>query len=329
MFKTPILLICFNRADHAQQVLERIIDACPKDLYVFRDHWREDKVGEKEKCEEVLQMVKDLTDGTSITMHYLLPDKNLGCGPGPMTALNWFFSENEMGIVLEDDAVPHPDFFGYCEELLEKYKEDKSVYAIGSMRIDPKNYGDGSYYFSMMNRNLCAWASWRRAWNVFDYDLKEVTKEKLNDVLKNYYHMNLRMREKWCERLDILHNNGEGNRSWDMQFFISIWMNNGRGIFPNATLSSNIGFDETATHISDANNVAANRQLESILPLVHPTNTQIMRRADIMHDKLYTQPYNYAWSGFIRLPYRVNKRIKAFVGVNGSWKSYILTLLKR
>ena len=329
MINTPVLLICFNRADHASQVLAKIVEAKPKDLYVFRDHWRENRPGEQEKCEEVRALIEEIgLMNKDITLHTLYPDHNLGCGPGPMTALNWFFSENEMGIIFEDDAVPHPDFFPYCEELLNKYKDDESVYTIGSMRIDTRKYGDGSYYFTMQNRNLCAWASWHRAWNVFDYELKDVTKEKLNDVLKNYYHMNLRMREKWCERLDILHNGQEGNRSWDMQFFISIWMHHGKGIFPNATLSSNIGFDECATHIANPNNVAANRPLEGIMPLTHPTSNKIVRKADIMHDSLYTQPQEYGWSGLKRLPYRVNKRIKKYFGVTGSWKNFLLSKLR-
>ena len=318
MLNTPVLLICFNRADHASQVLVKIVEAKPKDLYVFRDHWRENRPGEQEKCEEVLHMVKAMTDGFGINVHYLLPDHNLGCGPGPMTALNWFFSENEMGIVLEDDAVPHPDFFGYCEELLEKYKDDESVRAIGSMHLGDRTYGDGSYYFSMMNRTFCAWATWARAWKDFDLYHRNVTRKQFDRVLKDY-GCALRMREYWCDRLAEVQKDAYHNSSWDQQFWMSIWLHHGKGIMPNVNLSTNIGFDATATHGSDPNSAGANRETFPILPLKHPTDTSIHHDADQRFQEIYFEPWQYGWSGLKRLYVRLNKRLKRLVGHEGSW----------
>lgn len=319
MLNTPVLLICFNRADHACQVMARIVEAKPKELYVFRDHWRENRPGEQEKCEEVLKMVKSMTDATGINVHYLLPDQNLGCGAGPMTALNWFFSENEQGIILEDDAVPHPDFFGYCEELLEKYKDDDSVRAIGSMHLDNRTYGDGSYYFSMMNRTFCAWATWARAWKDFDLYHRNVSRKQFDRVLKDY-GCALRMREYWCDRLAEVQKDAYHNSSWDQQFWMSIWLHHGKGIMPNVNLSTNIGFDETATHGSDPNSAGANRKTFPILPLKYPTDTRIQHDADQRFQEIYFEPWQYGWSGFKRLYVRLNKRLKRLVGHEGSWR---------
>lgn len=315
MFSTPILLICFNRANHTRKVLERIVETCPKDLYVFRDHWREDRPEEQEKCEDVLRMVKELTDGTGITIHYLLPEKNLGCGPGPMTALNWFFAENEMGIILEDDAVPHPDFFCYCEELLKKYKDDNSVRAIGSMNVDTHNWGDGSYYFSMMNRNLCAWATWRRAWKDFDFYLRETKWQTLNNVLKKY-GCGFYEREYWLDRLKEIQKDGQNGASWDMQFFMSIWLHGGKGIIPNVNLSSNIGTVGDATHQMAEGNIIDNVPTNPILPLIHPTNSKIQKKADREFHYLYFEPYK---NSLMRLIAKINKRVKRITGHDGPW----------
>ena len=319
MLNTPVLLICFNRADHASQVLAKIVEASPKDLYVFRDHWREDRPGEQEKCEEVRALIEEIgLMNKDIILHTLYPDHNLGCGPGPMTALNWFFSENEMGIVLEDDAVPHPDFFGYCEELLEKYKDDESVRAIGSMHLDDRTYGDGSYYFSMMNRTFCAWATWARAWKDFDLYHRNVTRKQFDRVLKDY-GCALRMREYWCDRLAEVQKDAYHNSSWDQQFWMSIWLHHGKGIMPNVNLSTNIGFDATATHGSDPNSAGANRETFPILPLKHPTDTSIHHDADQRFQEIYFEPWQYGWSGLKRLYVRLNKRLKRLVGHEGSW----------
>lgn len=319
MLNTPVLLICFNRADHASQVLAKIVEAKPKDLYVFRDHWREDRPGEQEMCEEVRALIEEIgLMNKDITLHTLYPDHNLGCGPGPMTALNWFFSENEMGIILEDDAVPHPDFFGYCEQLLEKYKDDESVRAIGSMHLDDRTYGDGSYYFSMMNRTFCAWATWARAWKDFDLYHRNVTRKQFDRVLKDY-GCALRMREYWCDRLAEVQKDAYHNSSWDQQFWMSIWLHHGKGIMPNVNLSTNIGFDATATHGSDPNSAGANRETFPILPLKHPTDTSIHHDADQRFQEIYFEPWQYGWSGLKRLYVRLNKRLKRLVGHEGSW----------
>ena len=100
--QTPILLITFNRPNHTRQVLEAILEARPQELYVFQDGPRIGKTLDASKCEQVRKVVDELTESNSVKLHKLFSDKNLGCGPGPMTALNWFFSQNEMGIILED-----------------------------------------------------------------------------------------------------------------------------------------------------------------------------------------------------------------------------------
>lgn len=318
MLNTPILLITFNRPNHTRKVLERIVEAKPKDLYVFRDHWREDRADEQTKCGQVIEVVKELTDGTGINVHYLLPETNLGCGPGPAAGITWFFEHVEFGLIFEDDAVPHPDFFEYAATLLEKYKEDESVRAIGSMKLYDVQFGGGSYYFSMMNRTLCAWASWRRAWKYFDYEMKGYSRKDLNTAMKRY-GATLREREYWMDRLDEIHKDCLGGTSWDQQFWMTIWLTGGKGICPNSNLSTNIGFDAEGTHTINPNSVGSCRALESILPLRDPLDISIQRKADILFHKTYYESWQYGWEGLRRLPYRINKRIKRLVGHEGSW----------
>ena len=315
---TPILLITFNRPEHTRRVLEAILSAQPKDLYVFQDGARQGNSSDEEKCAEVRRVVETLTRDCGVRLHTLYSDINLGCGPGPMTALNWFFSENEMGIILEDDAVPHHDFFPFCEELLTKYRDNNDVRAIGSMHLDTKTYGDGSYYFSMMNRTFCAWATWARAWKDFDLYHRNVTRKQLNQCLKSY-GCGLRMREYWCERLAEVQKDAYHNSSWDQQFWMSIWLHHGKGIMPNVNLSSNIGFDENATHTFSADSSGANRLTFPILPLKHPSSTIIQTKADRRFQAIYFEPYQYGWTGIKRLPFRLNRRIKRLVGHEGSW----------
>ena len=319
MTSIPILIITFNRPEYTRRVFEAIMACHPQELYIFQDGARVGNENDIIKCAKVREVVDSLTEGKQLRLHKYYADKNLGCGPGPMTALDWFFSENEMGIILEDDAVPHPDFFPYCEELLEKYKDDTEVRAIGSMNVDVQRWGDGSYYFSMMNRNLCAWATWKRAWKAFDIKMENVSRCQLRKALRNYGCGVLEC-EYWCDRLDEVHKDLCGGKSWDMQFVMSIWMNHGKGIIPQVNLTSNIGTVSEATHSLGAGNIIENKPSYPIMPLHHPSSTEIQREADRQFHFRYFEPNKAVW-GRAMIHYQLlNKSLKRLVGHQGPWR---------
>ena len=320
MFTTPILLITFNRPEHTRRVLTEILKQEPQYLYVCQDGAREGNENDRIKCQEVKDIVNKLTSAYAVThpnftLYTLHHTQNLGCGPGPATGLSWFFEQVEAGLIFEDDAVPHPDFFEYAAELLDRYKEDASVRAIGSMNVDTHKWGDGSYYFSMMNRNLCAWASWRRAWKDFDLYLRDVPWRKLDKALK-HYGCSFYEREYWLDRLAEAQKNAQGGRSWDMQFFMSIWLNGGKGIIPNVNLSSNIGTVGEGTHQMGAGNIIDNVPTAPILPLTHPSSMDIQSAADREFHNRYFEPRKHTAMWIIA---KINKRIKRITGHQGSW----------
>lgn len=314
---TPILLITFNRPEHTSQVISAIRTVSPLELFVFRDGPR--NASDMGRCLEV-QSIIEKEVSWPCSLHTFYSDSNLGCGPGPATAISWFFENVDQGIILEDDAIPHQDFFAFATEMLERYAADRSVMAIGSMKLGDKVYGDGSFYFSKMNHTLCAWATWKRAWELFDYRLTDFSTKDLNKCLKRY-GARLREREYWCERLREIHKDALNDTSWDQQFWMSIWRHGGKGILPNANLCSNIGFDKHGTHTKNSSSPAANIRLEPILPLIYPTTEDIKKKADFDFQRIYFQPWAYGWRGFRNLPYRINRRIKRILGHQGPWFS--------
>ena len=126
MHNTPILLITFNRPDHTRRVLERILEAKPQELYVFQDGAREGNANDAAKCAEVRQVIDTFWDNylsenerCKPRLYLYYSDNNLGCGPGPVTAISWFFEHVEMGIVMEDDCLPTSTIFAFYERLFE------------------------------------------------------------------------------------------------------------------------------------------------------------------------------------------------------------------
>lgn len=145
--------------------------------------------------------------------------------------------------------------------------------------------------------------------------MKQYSVKDLNRTMRQY-GATLREREYWQERLEEIHVDCLGNSSWDQQFWMTIWLTGGKGICPNSNLSTNIGFDDLGTHTTDPNNVGSCRPLEPILPLIEPTDTSVQRKADLLFHKTYV----YGWSGFKRIPHRLNTCVKRFFGYKGSWR---------
>ena len=111
---TPVLFVIFNRPDTTQKVFNAIRQAKPKQLFVAADGPREGKEGEKEKCEQVREIIEQIDWDCEVKT--LFRDKNLGCKIAVSSAIDWFFENVEEGIILEDDCLPSQSFFWYCQE---------------------------------------------------------------------------------------------------------------------------------------------------------------------------------------------------------------------
>jgi hypothetical protein len=171
------------------------------------------------------------------------------------TAINWFFLQEEKGIILEDDCLPNLDFFRFCSIMLNVYLDDSKVMMItGNNFQNGRFWGDGSYYFSKYN-HIWGWATWRRAWMKFDLDIDFWPKYKYS---KSWFELfpNKIERKYWEEIFDRTHK--KEIDTWDYSWAASVWYNNGLTLTPNVNLISNIGFNTDATHTTSSNNKLAN-----------------------------------------------------------------------
>lgn len=278
MLDIPVLLISFNRPEHTRRVLESILVARPQDLYVFQDGAREGNADDLAKCAEVRQVVEELTKDTGVVLHTNYSDKNLGCGAGPMTGISWFFSQVEMGIVMEDDCLPHPDFFGYCEELLERYKDDEKVRFINATLYDDRWQCNASYDFSRY-MVTGAWAGWRRTWQGFDLDLKSLdAKVFRKHVLK--LTGNRGEANWWYSIVREIQQDKNKKSYWDYQMQIHLFKDSALTIHPQCNLVSNIGFDGAGTHTLNNQNNRGDRPVSPILPLTHPLAQVVDKERD-------------------------------------------------
>ena len=264
--KTPVALLIFKRPETTEKVFEAIRQAKPPKLLVVADGPRVDKPGEAEQCAAARAIIDRVDWDCEVLKNY--SDVNLGCGLRPATGITWVFEQVEEAIIFEDDCLPHPTFFQFCEELLSKYRDDERVMAIaGTSLVGEWRSPLQSYCFSQFGGNW-GWASWRRAWKFFDYNIKLFPQLLEAQFLENY------LREPkyylyWKKLFQEIYESPDRS-CWDYQWLLACWMQNGLKICPEVNLITNIGFGANATHTFSDNPLANVQTKEINLPLKHP-----------------------------------------------------------
>ena len=103
---TAVLFLIFNRADTAIEVLKAIKEAKPLRLYIAADGPRVKRTGEAEKVISTRDLILQNVDW-DCEVKTLFRDRNLGCKYAVSSAIDWFFENEDMGIILEDDCLPN------------------------------------------------------------------------------------------------------------------------------------------------------------------------------------------------------------------------------
>lgn len=249
--ETPVAFVIFNRPSTTRRVFEEIAKAQPRKLLVVADGPRENRAGESVLCADTRSIIEKVDWDCEVLTNY--SDKNLGCKRRVSSGISWVFEEVEEAIILEDDCVPHPSFFQYCEKLLDIYRDDERVMSISGDNFQFGRKRDNySIYFSRY-MHVWGWASWRRAWKHYDVDLKiwpEIKQYgRLHDLFRSAAEINY-----WSRILDSV--KAGKIDTWDYQWTFAHWVNGGLCVLPNVNLISNIGFGGDATHTNKSSRFA-------------------------------------------------------------------------
>jgi hypothetical protein len=263
---TAVLFLIFNRLETTKQVFESIKQAKPPRLYIAADGARDSIDGELQKVRLVRDYVISNIDW-NCEVKTLFREHNLGCKLAVSGAIDWFFENEEMGIILEDDCLPSPSFFIFCEKLLIKYKSDMRVWHIGGSNFqNGVKRGDGDFYFSKYN-HIWGWASWADRWKNYDVSLKGLEAFISSNVMQTVF-IDSKFQKKWISSFEDV-KNGKID-TWDFQWQYTVWANNGLSILPNVNMISNIGFGIDATHTSNGDSVMANRHRYNLTEIILP-----------------------------------------------------------
>lgn len=278
ILKTAVAFCVFKNLDTTKQVFERIREAKPPKLYIVADSARAHVPGEQEKVEAVRRYIEEHIDWECEVFKNYAGD-NMGCGRRISSGLNWVFEQEEQAIILEDDCVPDSTFFRYCQEMLEYYKEDERIMMIsGNNPYASCYHGNEDYLFSKVPF-IWGWASWRRAWKLYDYDLKTLPENRKSSLFKRV----LPTKAYWVYMAEYESLYRHEFDTWDYQLMYAGILHDKLNIVPCESHVFNIGFSEEATHTF--------RAPKWMKQEVSPVRFPIRHRGKVLWDEAFDRGY--------------------------------------
>ncbi|HSI87206.1 MAG: nucleotide-diphospho-sugar transferase [Candidatus Methylacidiphilales bacterium] len=270
-----VLLLTFNRPDVTAQVFAIIRQAKPKNLYVASDGPRPGRSDDEKNCKAVRDIIAHGVDWPC-EVKTLYRQENLGCGKAVSSAITWYFEQVEEGIILEDDTLPSPAFFSYCAALLERYRDNPSVHMISGDNFQfGRKRGMASYYASRF-AHIWGWASWRRAWNNYKFEIP-FNEDRWQSICKKW---NFSAGEEAVWRDGFLRVKEGRVDTWDYQWQYTLFDQNQVCLLPNVNLVSNLGFRADASHTKDSTSFVSNLPVEKLGYITHPGSVDLNQEAD-------------------------------------------------
>lgn len=239
-----VYLNFFNRPETFVRVFNAVKEARPSRLFLSCDGPRENNPKDIENVQKCKAIAEEIDWDCKVYKNY--SDHNLGCGMRMYSGISWAFQTVDRLIILEDDCIPNQDFFPFCQELLEKYKDDNRIFMINAMNHLGKYLESSSSYF--FGQGCCwGWATWKRAWDQVDFLLDFLEDEysmKCVELKYPYYRDAILTGTK---KKRILQRTGRLS-SWTYQAGMGAALNSQLAIVPSVNLITNIGLTEDSTH---------------------------------------------------------------------------------
>lgn len=271
MLKPPIVFFIYNRPHTTKKVWEVIVQSRPEKIYVVADGPKAD--AEVQKVADTRAVVAQDPPGCTVVRLY--STHNMGLRQRLRSGLNFVFEHEESAIILEDDCLPHPSFFGYCQALLQHYAHLPEVMHIGGNNFQAgRQVGDGSYYFSIYS-HIWGWATWARAWQQYDaaaHEKKEAIVQKITALSQG----DAWQIQYWSGIADTI--GRPDYTAWSYHWLFTLWLHGGKAIVPNRNLVRNIGFGPDATHTKHT--IGNSILSHECGPIIHPTESFIDFEAD-------------------------------------------------
>lgn len=297
--KSPVLFLVFNRPDNTRQVFDAIRLARPSKLYIAADGPRVSRLAEAQLCSEVRNIAVSVDWPCEVKT--LFRETNLGCKVGVSSGITWFFSHEDEGIILEDDVLPVPTFFRFCDEMLERYRKDTRVSMISGCNLISSHFTPKESYFFSRYNHIWGWATWRRAWQHYDVTMAQWPAWRDAYGLEKLSGDEPLFKRHWRSVFDAAYECKID--TWDYQWTFAIWRMGGLTVLPAVNQTLNLGFGADATHTTHdvPAYVSASRPGVLEWPLRDPSAVKRDARADrLINSKVFGITMTNLIKGYLR-----------------------------
>ncbi|MBE7018940.1 MAG: glycosyltransferase family 2 protein [Ruminococcaceae bacterium] len=300
----PVYMIFFNRPDTLAEVFAAVKKAKPSKLFLACDGPRDGNKADEEAVAQCKEIVSDITWDCEVYRNY--SDVNLGCGMRMYSGIEWAFETVDRLIILEDDCVPSQAFFPFCQELLERYKDDVRIHSINAMN-HLGVYEDTPYSYFFGRSCCCGWATWKRTWDNVDFHMSFLDDPYALKCVESKYPYYDWATQRGMERKKQL---DEGKRltAWTYQSAMACALYEQICIVPKYNMITNIGM--TGNGVRSVNDVRVlpkksrayfdTKRYEIEFPLKHPKY--------VVEDRMYydkvTKQFKLGFFGYVELVIR-------------------------
>lgn len=299
MFKVPILLIISDKIEEMHNVFQILRAVQPHQIYVAGDAPRSDDMLDKMHTYQTRSVIQPEWPCQVVTNWQ---ETHQGKSKMVEKAMKWFFEHEDEGIILFEDKQPSYDFFPYCEELLNRYRNNEQVYSIGGTYLRHRSrkrhkkrlYKGGSSYFFSAYASPWGFATWKNRWLDFSISMDTYDLEDFQKIV-NPYIKKSNQRIYWITRFNMLKRRGISY--WDYQCNLHIWAHNGKCITPYINQITNLSISkESARKIR-----RLKREAYPILPLVHPSNEERNYKEEkYMFKHIFNRGYSYLFRDWLK-----------------------------
>lgn len=269
MLNIPVVYVCFNRSKVVEKTFQYIVKQKPKKLYIIMDGPRLNNDNDKAEIEKIKKYIQENVTW-QCQLFKIYSNYNLGLKKRIISGLNEVFDKNENAIVLEDDCLPHKDFFFFCEKIHEKYKDSKNVKFITGNNFQKNNkIFSEDYYFSKYS-HIWGWSCTKDLWYEIKFDHIQWESFIASREFQNLFEINQEYKY-WVKTFNLIGKGGQA--SWSIYLLLTMWKNNYLTATPNINLVQNLGL-ENGTNTKSLNLETQISSSSLNRPLVHPLNIE-------------------------------------------------------
>lgn len=241
MTPAPILLFVYNRPEHVRQCIASLQAnelAAQSPLFIYSDAAKTPE--SREGVEQTRQFIRTIQGFKEVTI--IEREQNWGLARSIIDGVTTQVNRFGRVIVMEDDLIAAPYFLQFMNDALETYKDEPRVGHIQGCDFTQDTSLPDTFLIKWTGS--WGWATWDRAWKLFNPNGKELLRQLEERNLTRRFDFNGTYGYTRMLRRQI-----EGkNNSWAIRWNASLFLADILSLNAGRSLIQNNGFDGSGTN---------------------------------------------------------------------------------